>query len=248
MKRNKSQSEHREIYVSKEDFEELRSDRGFIILLTLARSVNALYFCFRSLLDYSNDNTPTGLRQHINSFLFSGAVLYEALLVADKLEKHFGDRDSYHNGFGTLLKEGETKLLRKKILERIRNTSTFHYNEGVTRKTIKTIDLPSYLFATGRGSSRSGTYYNLSDEMVIEFLFGGSESREELDRVFRATLQRISKLLVSFTEAADMLIGDILAAGNWQLRKGNDKIQRKQRMGKPTAQEIEKVKKKGSKK
>ena len=139
MGRNKPQLEHRDIYISKEDFAKLRSDRGFIVLVTLARSVNALYFCFRSAIDYSNDDTPAGLRQHINAFLFSGAVLYEALLVADKLKKHFEDRESYRNGFGKLLNQDETKLLRKTILEQIRNTSTFHFDEGVTRKTIKTI-------------------------------------------------------------------------------------------------------------
>jgi len=110
------------------------------------------------------------------------------------------------------------------------------------------IDLSPYLFATGKGSSRSGIYYNLADEMVINFLFGGLESEEELNRKFRATAQKISNLLVSFTEAADALIGDVLATGNWQLRKGNNKIQRKRSLRKSTARQINKESKKGSKK
>ncbi len=169
-----SQFECREIYISKEDFDKLRSDRSFVKLLNLARVVNALYFCFNAILDYTNDVTPAGQRQFYNAFLFSSGALYEGLIVADTLEKHFGDLDSYRNGFGKLLNNGKTKEMRTTVLERIRNSCVFHFSEGVARKTIKTLDLPSYIFATNIGTKRAGTYYNLADETVINFLLGGS--------------------------------------------------------------------------
>lgn len=217
-----SQPEYREIYISREDFDKLRSDRKFAKLLNLARAVNAIYFCFNALLDYSNDDTPAGQRQHINAFLFSTGALFEGLNVADTLEKHFGDRDSYRNGFGKLLNDAETKQLRSTILKRMRDQFVFHYDEDVARKTIKTLDLTSYLFATGIGSKRSGIYYNLADEVVMNYLLGESVSQEEENRKFREAFESIAKVLKLYVESADALIGDILLEGDWKMREGNN--------------------------
>jgi len=133
----KNDSDYREIYASKEDFDKLRSDKKFANLLNLARAVNAVYFCFNSLLDYSGDETPAGQRQHINGFLFAAGVLHEGFRVAERLEKHFGDPASYRDGFGKLLAEPKTQDLRQKILKRMRNKLVFHYDEDVAKKTLK---------------------------------------------------------------------------------------------------------------
>jgi len=217
-----SQPDYREAYISKEEFDKLRLDRSFVKLLNLARAVNALYFCFNAILDYKNDMTPAGLRQHYNAFLFSSGALYEGLIVADTLEKHFGNLDSYRNGFGKLLEDAKTKEIRKTILERIRNSCVFHFSEGVARKTIKTLDLPHYIFATNIGRKRAGTYYNLADEMVINFLLGDSLSPSEEERKLLDDTQNVTNLLVAFIESADTLIGEVLSEGDWRLRVGKD--------------------------
>jgi hypothetical protein len=216
-----SQKDYRELYISKEDFDNLRSDRQFAKLLNLARAANALYFCYRALLDFSDDSTSAGQRQHINAFLFSAGVLHEGLIVADTLEKYFGERDSYRNGFGKLLNDESTKQLRNTILKRMRNKFVFHYDEDVPRKSLKTLNLPSYLFATGLGEKRRGLYYNLADEVVINFLLGDPASKEE-ERIFREALENITKVLVGFTDSADMLIADVLSEMNWKVREGKE--------------------------
>jgi hypothetical protein len=217
-----SKSDYREVYISKEDFDKLRSDRSFVKLLVLARVVNALYFCFSALLDYKNDLTPAGQRQSYNAFLFSSGALYEGLIVADTLEKHFGDRDSYSKGFGKLLKDAKTKEIRSTILERMRNSCVFHFSEGVARKTIKTLNLQSYIFATNVGRKRSGTYYNLADETVINFLLGDPSSPAEEERKFRSDTQSVTDLLAAFVDSADSLIGEVLAEGSWKMRVKKD--------------------------
>lgn len=113
---------YREIQTSKEEFDKLRSNRQFAKLLNLARVVNTLYFCFNAFLDYSDDSSPAGRRQYINASLFSAAVLFEGLTVADTLEKHFGHRDSYREGFGKFLAEDETKQLRSNVLRKMRKS------------------------------------------------------------------------------------------------------------------------------
>lgn len=220
-----SESDYLELYTSKEEFDKLRSDHRLAKVLNLARVVNALYFCYHALTDSSSDGTPAGLRQLINSFLFSAGVLYEGLIVADTLEKYFGERDSYRNGFGKLLNDGETEQLRTTILKRMRDKFVFHYDEDVARKALKTLNIPSYLFATGLGDKRRGLYYNLADEVAINFLLGDPPSKEEEDRISREALESIAKISVEFIDSADVLISDVLAGMNWKIREGKEDSQ-----------------------
>ncbi len=216
------EADYREIYTSKEAFEALRSDPKFAKLLNLARAVNAIYFCFNSLLDYSGDETPPGQRQHINAFLFSVGALHEGFRVADTLEKHFGDRDSYRNGFGKLLADPKIQMLRSTILKRMRNKLVFHYDEDLAKQMLRSLDLEEYVFATGTGGNRKGTYYNLADEIVINDLLRDCQTQEEEDRTFRAALSTIGDTLAAFVECADTLIGDVLPDGTWKLRRGKN--------------------------
>ncbi|MEA2205719.1 MAG: hypothetical protein QOE77_2495 [Blastocatellia bacterium] len=216
--------EYREIYTSKEEFDKLRSDVKFAKLLNLARAVNAIYFCFNALLDYSGNLTPAGQRQTLNAFLFATGALNEGFKVADTLAKHFGERASYQNGFAKLLSDPQIKELRRTILARMRNKFVFHYDEDVARKTLKSLDLPYYLFATGTGSKRKGTYYNLADEIVINYLLRDIPAEDEQDRRFRQALDEVGKALSAYVDCADALIADVLPEGAWKVRKGTNRI------------------------
>lgn len=223
----KKKSDYREIYASKENFDKLRSDKKFANLLNLARAVNAVYFCFNSLLDYSGDETPAGQRQHINGFLFAAGVLHEGFLVAERLEKHFGNRDSYRNGFGKLLADRKIQGLRKHTLKRMRNKLVFHYDEDVSKEMLKSLDLKRYVFATGTGGKRKGTYYNLADEIVINYLLKEVPVNEH-DAVFRYALRVIGEALHAFVDCADALIADAISKDTWTISRGEPRQKRNQ--------------------
>jgi hypothetical protein len=215
-----AQQEYHEVYIKNEDFEKLRTDPKFITLLNLSRIVNALQFCFQTLLDYKDNETPVGSRQRLNSFLFTTGVLYEGLKVANTLGKHFRDRDSFRDGFGKLLNDKETKKLQGSVLETMRNRIAFHFDEDVAAEALKNLDFPSYLFATSLGSNRGSIYYNLADEAAINFLLGEPTSQEEERQLLEEMFKSIIYVLRLFVDAAEMLTGDILGDMNWMVRKG----------------------------
>src|SRR5216683_1365326 len=132
-------SDFRKIYTSKENFDKLRFDQKFARLLNLARTVNAVYFCFKSLLDHSGDETPAGQRQHINAFLFATGVLHEGFTVAERLEKHFGDRDSYRTGTGGKRKGTYYNLADEIVINYMLNDVPLNEQDAVFRATLKSI-------------------------------------------------------------------------------------------------------------
>jgi hypothetical protein len=208
-----------EVYISKEEFEMLRSDASFLALLPLARVVNALRFCFQTLLEHSSDDKPSGLRQHINSFLFACGVLYEGLKIANTLGKQFGSRKSFRDGFGKLLKSKETKKLNETVLNPMRNKLVFHFDEDVAPSVLKNLDLERYAFATADGSKSGEIYYDLADEVAINFIIGEPGSRAEEDRVFREILKGVSIVMTEYVNSADSLIVDVLKDLNWKQRE-----------------------------
>lgn len=207
-----------EIYISKDEFENIRNDPRFVSLLILGRIVNGINFCLQSLLQSNEDSTPAGQRQRFNSFLIGCGVLYEGLKVANTLGKYFNDRDSFRNGFGRLLKDQETKKLQETVLDSMRNKVAFHYDEDVVTTTLENLNLASYAFATASSEKLGAIYFRLADEVAINFIIGEPGSKEEETRVFREIFTSTSHVLTEFVRCANELIPDVLKDMNWLRR------------------------------
>lgn len=214
------QVKYKKIYTSKENFENLRSDFRFARLLRLARVCNALNFCFQAYPDYKDENTPTGFRQQFNSSFFLAGSLYEGLLVLDNLKAHFGDRDSFHDGFGELLDETEIKDFRENLLKDARDRYIFHYDKDVPTKVLKTLKLDAYLFATAEGSQMNGIYYNLADEIAANYLTKDIESENDEQIFMKNYLKNLANISTKFIECADKLISDVLSEMDWKFSEG----------------------------
>lgn len=210
-----------EVYISKEEFERLRTDPRFVSLLPLARIVNGLKFCFQVLIEHGHSETPAGTRQHINAFLFACGVLYEGLKIANTLGKQHNERAAFRNGFGKLLKSKDTRQLKDTVLNSVRNKLVFHFDEDVAPSVLENLDLERYAFATADGDQSGAVYYNLADEIAINFIIGEPGSKDEEDRIFRETLRIISKVITEFVSSADSLIADALKDLNW---KGRERV------------------------
>ena len=209
-----------EIYLPKANFDKISSDTRLPILLNLARIVNALNFCSRSLLQASGDNTPAGQRQYFNAFLFACGILYEGLKVANTLGKSFGNYESFRNGFSRLLKDKATKNLQDTILNPMRNKIVFHFEEGAIKTTLSYLELTSYLFAIGYGQTSGEAYYKLADDIAINFIVGNPDSKEKAEQEFRAAIKSIGHVLSEYVESANQLIAEFLKETNWMGREG----------------------------
>lgn len=104
------------IHITKDQFDKIRSDKRLPFILRLGRVINSLLYSVEPLLNPAGDS-PTKMRQNLNSFLFTYGVLHEALDFAEKLEKHLGGADSFLDGFCKLLNDEEGKKLRDGLLK-----------------------------------------------------------------------------------------------------------------------------------
>lgn len=205
-----------EISLPGDEFEKLRLDPRLARLLTLARVVNALRFCQLSVFSLTDADTPSNRRQRINAFLFTAGILYEGLRVAATLGKDFANRKAFTEGMGVLLGEERTKELRKTILNRLRNKIVFHYDEDVAPTGLEKMRLDSYRFATGVGRRNGDVYYDLADEVAVNFILGEPESPDEERKILAAMITDVTEVSLAFADAAEHLIVDVLSEMGWR--------------------------------
>lgn len=203
-----------ELRCSEEKFEDLRNDERFWAILTLARTMNALRFCQTAFFHLPDEDTPSARRQRINSFVFTGAVLYAALEFARTLGKYFRHLPVYGEGIGSLLRDRAVRRFRDTSLYRLRNKFVFHFDEDVAPQALQGFQKPPYIFDSGQGPKIGNAYYDLADSASLYFLLMEEDddqlSAEELEKAvearFRDLTGRMSDLSGRFGAAADELI------------------------------------------
>jgi hypothetical protein len=218
-KRRKPPSKQRrwKITCSEDTFNRLKSDERFLGLLTLARFVNALRFCEVTFLKAKGAKTPSARRQSINGFLFASSVLYEGFLLVGQLGKRLRNFESYKSGFGPLFRDPAVKSLRKNYLKRLRNKFVFHFDQAVPGEVMDQFDLPEYAFATGRGPRSSELYFDLADEIFIDYLLPlkKGEVQGAHDERHKAKIKEVSEVANRFSSAAESLIAEVLPTMGW---------------------------------
>src|SRR5688500_15467834 len=87
-----NESDPWQVSCSADQFEAWRNDAGFCAVVTLARVANALRFAVYALVAVESSDTPAAKRQRMNSFMYSGALVFEALCLIEKVR---GDLAKY---------------------------------------------------------------------------------------------------------------------------------------------------------
>ncbi len=199
-----------ELRCSEEKFEDLRNDERFWSIVTLARTLNALRFSQVAFFAVSDEDTPAARRQRINSFVYSSAILYEALNFAQTLGKYFSDLPEFQEGFGRLFQDKALLQFRDTTLHQIRNKFTFHFDGQVPPQALQHFTEPPYIFASGLGPTVGNTYYELADLASLYYLLteNGEELKQgELEARFIDLTTSTKNISEAFGIAGDKLIG-----------------------------------------
>lgn len=195
-------------------YAELASDERFVHLLALARCVNSLRFGQSALNAVRNSDSPDGMRTRFNSFLYTSAVLFEALNVARWLASHFRSRPAFEDMRRILADRGVSSLASKK-LKPLRNWFVFHFDPDQYRAALALRfeeDAPEFVIGTD-----SQAYYALADMVVIRSLIPSPKSDEERDALYADLLGSVAHLAVRFVTAADRLIVAVLHDMGWRI-------------------------------
>lgn len=185
-------------------FEQIKGEESFQQILALCRAVNSLQFVV-SAFDAQNVS-PTAQRSRINSFLFGSAILYEGLLLVEKMNQHFGSNELFSQGLHTLLRDPVARDLRKSHMGPARNFAVFHYDPAEFGRIVKSAGVDECEFMVGRGTSASEGYFPFADVLATQLLMGVANADEEFYEQLGSVMGKTRDLGVRFIEFSHKLI------------------------------------------
>jgi len=172
------------IEINQQRFEDLKTSDRFCQLVALARVVNALRFVQAPLLTSATKDTPEAHRTRYNSFFFTSALLFEGMLLVERLAKHFRDVPEFKTGLWPLLKDHAVTDLRKLNLKQIRNTLVFHFGEDEVRAQLARSTNIAPRFTSGAGNANINVYHQLADLCALGSFLGQSlDSNDSLEKL-----------------------------------------------------------------
>jgi hypothetical protein len=208
------------IKASAKAFRKQRKVPAFATVATLASLVNTMRYQILATMPYRDDDSPLAKRQRLVSFLQTAALLYESLLLLQRLGKHFRHSATFQLNLAPLLSDKKVTRLRDGPLKRIRNQFAYHLNEGTMALALKWLrGRETYTFAESSGQRKADVYYSLVDEAVFRFAVAADPNRQSYSRRFRSLFSRTKDLAIAVADGSDLLIGEYLVGQGWQLEQ-----------------------------
>jgi hypothetical protein len=153
----------------------VRDDARLIPLLRLGRIANALTIGQEGVLHPPDELSPAAERRRWASFLYLGALLHEGLRVAEGLGRSLHDLPVYRAGFAALQGDKRVQWLRRAFLDKVRDRTAFHVDATVYSEALAHLDeRDEVIFASGIGYTASDIYFNLADDLAVEYLLDGA--------------------------------------------------------------------------
>ena len=191
-------------------FERIKSDESFHQILALARAINGLQFAIFVMVTDPQDFSPAARRSRINSFLFGSAILYEGLLLVEKMNKNFGRNNVFKQGLHTLLRDPSARTLRRSHMGPARNFAVFHYEPDQFGRIVNSASVYECEFMTGRGSSSPASYFPFADTLAAEVLMGEASAGEDFYKRLGLVMSETRDLSLRFIQFSERLISKCL--------------------------------------
>jgi hypothetical protein len=191
-------------------FERIKSEVSFQQILALARAVNGLQFVISALVKDTQDFSPMASRSRINSFLFGSAILYEGLLLVEKMNREFMSNETFTQGLQTLLKDPAARALRQSHMGPARNFAVFHYDPEEFGRIVRSASVDDCEFMTGRGKLSRESYFPFADTLAAELLMGTASSCKDFYEHLGSVMSETKELAQRFVRFSELLISRCL--------------------------------------
>jgi hypothetical protein len=197
------------ITMTAERFATLRGEERFRRMLTLARIANSIRYAVEGFRTDPGTRPRALMRQASSGFLYSSALLFEALEFADTLGQHFRQYDAFKS-VTELRRDPRVIELRAGALRRLRNLAVYHHNDESIRVGLELLEPREYTFASGDSHRSLDVYFNLADLVLLHFAVEPDEHGAASSDAIQSRMREVMQVARRFLNVADELVGEIL--------------------------------------
>ena len=205
------------IETDSERFAELKMQERFWQLVALSRAVSELRFVQYALTSHQQEEeSPRANRTRLNSFFLNCSLLFEALLLVQRLPKYFRDNSAF-SGLREILKDPIATELRNSAIAPVRNWSTFHFDEGQIGAQLVKATTP-HRFVLGQGETNADVHYELADLCTLAIFAESSLDDPNLVKALEKRIGDVTAIAIRFMDAAENFINEVLKQDGWEMR------------------------------
>ncbi len=198
-----------QLIIDKKTFDILRKDEKFVSVVNLGRFFNALMSSLDDYLRYADDKTARESRQKFAAFFAALGYLHEGINLFEKLKEQFAGEPEFIKTIGKLLSDPEIREFNKKLAN-IRNNTSFHFSNKVTKKILHELRFNEYIFMSYDSEKAGDMHFELSDNININYYTSGLKTNEAEERFLRELLSKSSNLTKRTVEAVQTFIWEYM--------------------------------------
>jgi hypothetical protein len=192
----------------------LRTEKGFAVCITLARSLNQLRYARHAIDGISQEDRPSFVtRREFNTIFIAAATLYEAIEFArTNLGRHFRNYPEF-DAVAASWKQQDNKELLQNHIAPLRNQAVSHFDPTETQRQLADLTITEEcVFAVGHGNVSRDVYYRMADGLaVMTFVRAQEDDTEDTLRDKTILLaRRMAALSHAFIYASENLLGAVL--------------------------------------
>ena len=183
------------------------ADKKFAYVVALARAVNALKSAHALMMSTGNKQTPTAIRDRMNSHFFISGILYESLKLIRNMSNVFSGDKSFETSLRPILKDTSGRSLEQMHLKSVRHGGVFHYAPDRFADAIKKTGMTECVFASSIGHKKGDIHYGFADLITAEMTVGG---RLDNSVVVKEMMEKTLNLVKQFIDQSEDFIADQL--------------------------------------
>jgi hypothetical protein len=182
-----------------ETFEQCKTREGFSEVVSLARCVNTLT-SFYSALSRVTGEEARDVRDRMHFYFFTASILYEGLLLVQKMNKPFKNDTAFQKILRPILKDSIAQKIEQDHLKNVRHGAVFHFLPEYFRDVLRDQPSGTCVFLKSNGTFNRDIHYEFADYLALKILAG--------EKVIRLAtlLAEIEGLNGRFAEAATEFI------------------------------------------
>ena len=204
----------RHIYGNPTVLKKCVADKKFAYVVALARAVNALNSAHSLMLSTEKRDTPSALRDRMNSYFFVSGILYESLKLIRAMSKVFAGDKSFETSLRLILKDTSGQALEKMHLKSVRHGGVFHFLPDRFAEAIAKTPMSECVFASSVGQKKGDIHYTFADLITAEI---GVGTRLDNNVIVTQMMEKTLSLVRQFIDHSENFIGDQLSVWGFEV-------------------------------
>lgn len=204
-----------QLIIERELFEKEKEKDYFINNIRLTRIVNMVRANQRIFVRTLGDDNIPGMKDRLDSLLFRGALLFEAIKTFSNLHnqfRHLSEYKKHSDEITSILNQFDNNnSFYNTVLKPLRNKVMFHFDPNAILESIPLYDIEDdIIYAQGESFKNIDFVYTFPDELALDYILKKVQTKDNDEERYKYIGDEIISLSSVLCDIIENLVGESL--------------------------------------